>query len=120
MYIAVAAEGPGLENIVSDKFEKCGYLLIVNMDDMSVDPVKNEPALSLAEEILKHDCEAVITGVIEASSFDILADSFITRYLGSGNTVAAALELMEKNQLEVIRNSEGSAGCGGNHHASEK
>jgi len=118
MYIAVTADGSGLDSIVSGEFENCAYLLIVNAGDMTVKGIKNGTGLNLAEEIIKHDCEAVITGRIDAASFNKLADTCITRYSGTGNTVAAAMELMDKNKLDVIRNAEGAEGCGGHHHAS--
>ncbi len=119
MNIAVTADGPTIESSVSCGFENCAYLLIVDADDMSLKVIRNDVAdTSLAEAILKHDCEAVITGSIEATAFDILADAFITRYSGYGNKVSEVLHLMEKNQLDIIRNAEGKEGCGGRHQSS--
>ena len=116
MNIAVAADGKTLDSKISEEFKKCSYLLIVNMDDLSVTALKNDnSAEDLAGEILKYDCEALITGKIEPKAFDILADASVTRYLGAGRPAQDALGLMEKNSLELIRNYDGSEGCGEHH-----
>jgi Uncharacterized conserved protein len=122
MNIAVAAEGKSLDSQVSEKFEKCLYLLIVNMNDLSITVIKNDELFenssgeNLANEILKHDCEALITGNIECTAFDILADACVTRFLGVGYSVENALELMQKESLELIRNYDGTDKCSGHHH----
>lgn len=118
MNIAVTADGKSLDSQVSEKFEECLYLLIVNMNDLSVTAIKNDELSgeNLTNEILKNNCEAVITGNIERAEFDILADDGITRFLGVGYSVQKALELMEKRSLELIRNHDGSQSCGGDHH----
>lgn len=122
MNIAVAADGKSLESKVSEEFDQCLYLLIVNMDDLSITVVKNDELSksatgeNLASEVLKHDCEAVITGKIKPLAFNILADAYVTRFSGVGNSVENALELMEKNSLKIMKNYDGTEGCGGNHH----
>lgn len=118
MKIAVVAEGKSLDSQVSEKFEKCLYLLIVNMNDLSITAINNEEVSgeNLANEILKYDCEAVITGDIEERAFDILADACVTRYYGVGYSVEKALELMDNRSLKLIRSYDGTDNCGGNHH----
>jgi len=122
MYIAVAADGESLESKVSEEFEKCLYLLIINMDDLSITAVKNEELWEnssgekLANEVLKHDCEALIAGKLKPLEFNILADAYITRYMAYGSSVQNALNLMEKNSLEIVKSCEGAEGCSGHHH----
>lgn len=122
MNIAVAAEGQSLDSQVSEKFEKCLYLLIVKMDDLSITAIKNDESFgdssgeNLANEVLKYDCEALITGNIQPKAFDILADAYVTRYLGVGYSVQKALELMEKMSLEFIKTFDGKDSCGGHQH----
>mgnify|MGYP001194431113 CR=1 FL=1 len=121
MYIAVAADGKKLENEVSKAFESCEYLLIVNMSDMSVNAVKNEDHSSvenLAKKVVDFDCEAIITGELNPTVFNILAGACITRYFGFGHSTLKALELMEKNLLKLIRNQEGTDEYDGEHHNS--
>jgi predicted Fe-Mo cluster-binding NifX family protein len=122
MNIAVAAEGKSLDSQVSEKFEKCLHLLIVNMNDLSITAIKNDESFgnssgeNLANEVLKYDCEALITGNIESTPFDILADAGISRFLGVGHSVQKALELMEKRSLKYIKTYDGKDSCGGHHH----
>ena len=118
MYIAVAAEGNKLTDKVSQSFDLCKYLLIVNMSDMSVNAIKNESHFSeeeLSKKVIDFNCEAIITGNLNKTAFDILAEACITRYFGYGNSAGEALVLMEKNSLNLIRNLEGTNDCGGNH-----
>lgn len=122
MNIAVAAEGKSLDSKVSEKFEKCLYLLIVDMDDLSITAIENDESLGkasgedLADEVLKYDCEALITGNIQSKAFDVLADAFVTRYLGSGYSVEKALNLMEERSLKLIKTFDGKDSCGGHQH----
>lgn len=121
MNIAVAADGESLESNVSEEFEICKYLLILNMDDLTVKAFKNElvtgiqAGARLADEVVKHDCEALITGKIQPPAFNRLADACITRFFGFGISVKRSLDLMEKNKLKIIRNSDGTDQCSGHH-----
>lgn len=122
MNIAVAADGKSLHNLVSEQFEQCLYLLIVNMNDLSVIVIKNHQLLAnssdenLANEVLKYDCEAVITGNINSAAFNVLADAGVTRFFGVGHSVQNALELMGKKSLEFIKNCDGTNVCDGHRH----
>lgn len=119
MNIAVAADGQSLNSEVSEQFDSCKYLLIVNMNDLSVIAIKNEGDSSgekLANEVVKHDCELIITGKLNPTAFDILTNACVTRYLGTGHSVEIALSLMEKQLLKYIKNHEGTDACDGHHH----
>ena len=116
MNIAVAADGESLESQVSEKFELCSNILIVNIDDLTVTVIKNDellgtsPEENLARKVLEYNCEAVITGDINQTSFNILADAQITRYFGAGHSVKDAIELSEKRLLKYIKEE-----CTGDH-----
>lgn len=122
MNIAVTADGKSLDSQVSEKFEKYLYLLIINMNDLSITAIKNDESFgnssgeNLANEVLKYDCEAIITGNIESAPFDILADAGVSRFLGIGHSVQKSLELMEKRSLEYIKTYDGKDSCGGHDH----
>jgi|LGVF01.2.fsa_nt_gb predicted Fe-Mo cluster-binding NifX family protein len=120
MNIAIASTGEKLENSVSEKFESCQYLQIVNTTDSSVKVIENKvnlSGISLAKKIIDEDCEGVITGKINEKEFDIIADACVTRYNGFGYSGKEALELMEKRKLKLIRNFQGTDYCEENHNA---
>ncbi|HHY59461.1 MAG TPA: hypothetical protein GX504_02490 [Clostridia bacterium] len=113
MKIAVATDGKTLTSRVAGEFTQCTHLLIVDMETMAFeafehDRVRDEEGLALAQLVVRHDCEALITGRIEGEPFELLAAEQITRYYGAGYTAAEALDLMEKLQLEIICDYEGS------------
>ncbi len=112
MLIAVTANGRALDSAVSAKFETCIFLLIVETDDMRFEVFENPgSSKALTDEIIKYDCEAVITGEFTPETFDIIADACITRYDGNGLTAAQALDRMDKNTLGYIRNADGTDEC---------
>lgn len=119
MKIAVVADGQTINSEVAEKFTTCKYLLIVNMKDLNVIALKNEGdplGEKLANEVIKHDCEGIITGQLNLVAFEILTKACVTRYLGVGYSVKKALDLMEKNALKFIKNHEGTDECDGAHH----
>ncbi|MGV8906375.1 MAG: NifB/NifX family molybdenum-iron cluster-binding protein [Acetobacterium sp.] len=118
MIIAVASEGKTLANDVSEHFNCCHYLLVVDTSDLSIQAIENESAFTgetLAKKVLDFNCEGTITGELNRSEFDILADAYITRYLGSGHSGTEALDLIKKRKLSLIRTFDGAQQCGGDH-----
>jgi predicted Fe-Mo cluster-binding NifX family protein len=88
--IAVTSEGEYIDSDLSIKFEECKYLLIVDLEDLSIQTINCEGVKSgekLALNIIELDCEAIITGILNSISFDILANACVTRYCGAGYSV---------------------------------
>ena len=118
MVIAIASDGKTLETSVSQHFESCNYLLIVDTSDMSIQAIENESDFSgeiLAKKIIDFNCEGIITGELNRGEFDILADAYVTRYLGSDHSGANALDLIKKRELALIRTFDGAQQCEGTH-----
>lgn len=119
MLIAMTMDGETLESNVSQQFEGCKYLLVINTSDLSVIAIENSDdfsAESLAQKIIEFNCEGIITGAIRhPEAFDILADACVTRFLGPGFSGMEALDLMKKHELKLIRNINGTDGCDGDH-----
>lgn len=108
MKIAVAADGNTLEATIPGKFEESPFLLIVETDDGTYEAFKNPQAkgsagLAMVKEIIKQDCEALISGTIEKQAFDKLMIAQVTRYLGVNCKAADALRMMDENRLDFIR-----------------
>lgn len=119
MLIAVSADGQDLSGAVSETFEACRYLLIVETDTMSFEAVANTGAEALADTVVRYDCEAVITGAFTPEIFNVIADACVTRYGGGGLTAAEALRCMESNTLEYIRFADENDSCHGDHDGGE-
>ncbi len=112
MLIAVTADGRDLSSPVAGQFESCRFLLIVETDDMRFDACENTGnPKALTDEIIRRDCEAVITGGFTPETFNAIADACVTRYDGNGLTAADALDRMDKNTLGYITNADGSDSC---------
>ena len=95
--------------------------MIVNAETMAVTVIPNSDATEdiageqLAQKVLDHDCEAVITGLIRSVAFELLAGAGVTRFLGTKYDGAMALVFMHANKLELIRDADGGNNCGGSH-----
>lgn len=119
MKIAVTADGTTLSNVVTEEFATCKYLLIVETETLNVMAVENPgdaTGVMLTNEVIKQGCEAVITGALTPEAFELLVSACVTRYYGVGYAVKKALALMESYELKLIRNSEGTDKCKGEHH----
>jgi len=119
MYIAVTSEGNTIDSKISNQFEECMYLLVINTDNMKIDEIRNDSNMDkekLAFQAVKYDCEAIITGAMNQKSFDILADAYVTRYYGVGHSVRKAIDLMMKNRLYYVKINDGNGQCIGSHH----
>jgi len=120
MNIAITASGPSLENEVFADFSQTPYLLIVNVDQMECTAIEHTLSpgsdIKLAQDVVAHRCEAVITGKLTEAAFDLIADDGITRYAANKMSARQALDAMEKRALEIIRNAQGMDQCSGAHH----
>lgn len=129
MYIGIASESNDLSGMVAEQFKDCKFLLIVEVEDhyagdpgeitgvTAIENKQSDSGMELAGELVSHDCEAVITGKFESAVFDFIADSCITRYNGAGYPGDTALDLMERRELKLIRNMEGTDECDDSHHS---
>ncbi len=119
MNIAITTNDSSLDSEVFCQFAQTPYLLIVNVDTMGCTPIAHICAegsdQELARKVLEYRCEAVITGKLTEEAFNILADDGVTRYIANNMSARAALEAMEKRELNFIRNVDGSATCSGDH-----
>ncbi|NLY41469.1 MAG: hypothetical protein GX055_07625 [Desulfovibrionales bacterium] len=117
MHIAITAQSADLNSLVFQEFAATPFVLIVNVDTMNCTPIAHTCAPQsdedLARIILEHNCEAVITGKLTEAAFTLLAKNHVTRYAAANMTAAYALEAMERRELQLIRNPEGTDECHG-------
>jgi len=120
MRIAVATYEKSLDSIVPEKFDEAQYLLIIDIDLMKIEHIvaadeAEVPSVHFAEKILEWDCEAVLCGEIDEVPFDIIADGNVTRFAAAGCTVLSAIDAMNRDKLDYIRNFAGGGDCQGKH-----
>ena len=93
MKIAVSATGGSLESLVSDKFGRCEYFLIVDSDTMKFEAISNlgekmpgGAGPKAAETIIKKGAEVILTGSIGGNAEAVLKSGNIKMVTGiAGN-----------------------------------
>lgn len=125
MKIVVASSEKNMDGKIDERFELSKYLLLVDIDDNTLDPeIKSTYDCTISEteliDIINGNyCEAIITGILNEEYFNILADNGITRFDGRGLTINEAIEKMNNRTIGYFRTIEGEDGCSGNHHESD-
>lgn len=124
MNIAITTAEATLDSMIFPEFARTPFLLIVNVESMACTPIAHtcRPGSDqdLARMVLEHNCEAVLTGTLSEESFRILADQHVTRYVATGMSAHKALDRMERRELDLIRNAEGTDACVSTHHGLEE
>ena len=112
MKICITSTGKDLNAGVDQRFGRCQYFLIVDMDTMELKTVSNDSALSsggagiqAAQIVTKQDVKAVITGNIGPNAFQILQAAGIKVFTGAEGTIQEAIERYKNETL----NETGSA-----------
>jgi predicted Fe-Mo cluster-binding NifX family protein len=111
MKVAVTAEGRALSSKVYEAFESSPYLIIFETDDESYEVYEE----NFTDNMIKNECEVLITGTIEAPSFEIIAENHITRLVGTSHEVKEAIILMDRYQLSYIKGYNGEPEHDHNH-----
>ncbi len=111
MKLAISAESNTIESKIDQRFGRCEYFLIVELENneiKEVKAVKNEGAIQghgagikAAQQIGESDAEAVITGAIGPNATAVLGELGIKTYHASG-TVKDAIDAFVDNRLEEI------------------
>jgi len=103
MKVAVTANGRDLSSMVYEAFENSPYLIVFETDDDSFEVYEE----NFTEVIVKENCEVLITGVIEAPAFEVIAENHITRLVGTSHEVKEAIVMMDRYQLSYIKGYNG-------------
>ncbi|MDZ4179751.1 MAG: NifB/NifX family molybdenum-iron cluster-binding protein [Coriobacteriia bacterium] len=118
MKIAISAHGPAINDRVDERFGRAIYLLIVDSETGSVEPLDNSinrealqaAGLGAAEIASGHGVGAVITGHLGPKAYRALRIAGIGGYKGTGLTVAEAVERFRAGTLEALDEGEAHAG----------
>lgn len=108
MKIAITASGKTLEDKVINAFDQSPFLIVYESEDGSFsiiehDLKKDPEGIEMANWVVEHRCEALLTGEIEKKPFYIIADGGITRFKADGMKISEAISKMEARTLAYIR-----------------
>ena len=117
--IAVSTTGTVMDSAVPAYFEDATYLLIVDAEKDEllsvVDGGDLEPeqrSMYFAYKTVEFDCEALLSGEIEAEPFAVLAEeNGVTRYLAAGMSAIEGVHKMNDYALPIIADYMGGTGC---------
>lgn len=112
--IAVMTDKPEIDGVVTDRFENASALVFWETDtETIVETYTQKEPEEFAKLIAKSEAEAVACGShIGQACFEPIADMSITRYDGTGLTLAAAAKGALIGYLPIIPEYEGGPGCG--------
>jgi predicted Fe-Mo cluster-binding NifX family protein len=121
MKLCVTSKGRDLDSKVDFHFGRAPYFLIVNIDTMSFDVVKNTARItgrgagvSAAQMILDKSAAAVLTGTIGPNAFDALRFAHVDIYegLSGSETVRESVERFKKGEYHEVTEPTGGPGRG--------
>jgi len=122
MKIGISSTGKKLDADVDQRFGRCQYFLIIDIETMKVKTLSNDATLSsggagiqAAQIVTKEGVDVVITGNIGPNAFQILQAAGVKVYTGAEGTVQEVLENYKKGNLKETgeANVESHAGIGG-------
>lgn len=122
MKICISSTGENLDAVVDQRFGRCQYFLIVELETMKVKAISNESTLAsggagiqAAQIVTKEDVNSVISGNIGPNAFSILQAAGIKVYTGAEGTVKEAIEKYKQGKLKETgsANVESHSGIGG-------
>ena len=111
MKIAISSDGDTVESIIDQRFGRCKYFLIIEIDDnkiVKVDAIENKGAIQghgagiqAAQQIGELNIKAVITGNLGPNATDVLSKLSIKAYHSDG-IAKEAVEKFIKGKLKEI------------------
>jgi predicted Fe-Mo cluster-binding NifX family protein len=122
MKICISSTGKDLNAEVDQRFGRCQYFIIVDMETMNVKTILNESTLSFggagiqsAQIVAKEGVDSVISGNIGPNAFQILQAAGIKVFTGAKGTINDAIESYKTGKLQETgsANVESHSGIGG-------
>jgi predicted Fe-Mo cluster-binding NifX family protein len=106
MKIAVSSTGPVLEAEIDEKFGRCKYFVIVDLDTLAFEAVPNTAAfvsagagVPAAMLMVNRGVETVLTGEVGPSATEVLVAAGIPVYTGIQGTLLEAVEMFKDGRL---------------------
>jgi predicted Fe-Mo cluster-binding NifX family protein len=106
MKIGVSSTGENLDADVDQRFGRCKYFLIVDMESMEFEVLSNENAMAsggagiqAAQTITKTGAKVVVTGNIGPNAFQTLSAAGMKIVTGASGTIKESIEKYKKGEL---------------------
>jgi predicted Fe-Mo cluster-binding NifX family protein len=124
MKLCVTSSGRDIESAVDERFGRAPYLLIVDIETMEVEAVKNTVVMAghgagigAAQIISDKGAEALLTGIVGPNAFEALRAAGISVYEGASefDSVKTAIERFKKGAYREASAPSGGPGMGRSH-----
>ncbi|MDD4146647.1 MAG: NifB/NifX family molybdenum-iron cluster-binding protein [Clostridia bacterium] len=107
MTIAISTTGEDLDSLIDERFGRTRHFLLYDLEENTYHLIDNQQNLTspqgagiqAAQNIIKAEANAVITGNVGPKAFRTLNAGKIKIYLATGVTVREALEQYQKGLL---------------------
>lgn len=112
MLIAITSTGETLDDQVSPRFGRCPYFLLVDPDQMTVEPMENPNLFAgggagtqSAQIMADRGVQAILTGNCGPNAFQVFGAAGIDVIVGISGTVRDAVEQYKSGSLEKVSES---------------
>ena len=110
MKIAISAQGDTLASEVDQRFGRCGYFIILDLENQDIKVVNNMENANLmggagiqaVEAVVSNDADAVITGHCGPKAFSALQAAGVKVFTVAEGTVQEALDKYKMQELTAI------------------
>jgi predicted Fe-Mo cluster-binding NifX family protein len=109
MKVAISSTGKDLEAELDPRFGRCAYFLIVDVDSMQYQALKNDSAvasggagIAAAQQIVGKGVEAVLTGSCGPNAWEVLSAAGIKVYTDLKGKVSEAVAKYKKGELQAV------------------
>jgi predicted Fe-Mo cluster-binding NifX family protein len=107
MKICISSTGKDIDASIDQRFGRCQYFLIIDVETMDVKNIQNESTLAsggagvqAAQIVTNEGVDTVITGNIGPNAFQILQAAGIKVFTGAHGTIKEAIENYKKGTLK--------------------
>lgn len=107
MKIGISSTGEDLDANVDQRFGRCKYFLVVDVESMEFEVLSNENAtasggagIQAAQTIAKAGVQAVVTGNVGPNAFQTLKAADIKVFTGISGTIRESVEKYKKGELK--------------------
>jgi len=120
MKIAISSTGKTLDDNIDQRFGRCPYFLIVEIEDKKIKETKaventaaaqsGKAGIAAAQRVMEEDIKAVITGNLGPNASDVLDQFGIKTYQSSGNIKDTVNKFIEGKLDKITELAEAHSG----------